>query len=468
MNPEALPGLLRVPLRWGLNWVLRKSRPVPCPQCQQTFSIPLPLTDLLWDTRVDCPHCGLAMSLPDFGREARTEEELAAAGELAVERPFASRIEVEHTGAERVWHVPAKGGSNFLMLFGAAWLAFCVVFVLLVLFGGGTSRTPDNEMGDVALPVIMGAFVLVGVAMFYAGFMMSRARHTLRLDAVEFSHEKQFLGTRRRKAWPRESITRVKLVVFYQQNYKPVHGIEVRSARGAIRFGSALDAMEKAWLCQDLREALGLASTSSAENDDRAYNTGRTGLEPSSPMILEQNADGCVITLPPPKAAWVAFVVGAVFVAISSVMLLGAFNSACEGGDEWGGHLFDWISSAFMIFWAIGPAIFFIIGTVIVWVAWTSVRTHTWITANAHGIQIGSRTGSREWEETWPAASVENVRLGRAVSSSSKSTEEVACRGVIVLRDRTRGFGGGYDTEELKAAVAALRKALRLEDQPGS
>lgn len=467
MNPEDLPGLLRIPLRWGLNRMLRKGRPASCPQCQQILTLPLPLTDLLWDTRVDCPHCGLAMSLPDFGLEARTQEEVVTVGELMIDQPPTSRIEVADTGAERVWHVPAKGGCNFLLLFGSAWLAFCLVFVLLVLFGEGKSRTPDKEMGEVAMAVIMGVFVLVGALTFCAGLVMSRARHTLRLDAVEFVHERRFFGTLRRKAWPREIITSVRLVVLYQQNYKPVHGIEMRSASGKIRFGSALDAMEKAWLCQDLRAALGLTPISTTTQGEPDGHVGPVGLASPSAMIIEQDEQGCVITIPPPKAAWVAFVVGFFFMGISSLMLYGAFHSACEAGDDWGGHLMDWIGTAFLVFWSIGPAIFFILGIVIVWVAWTFTRTHTWITANAHGIQIGSRTGSREREETWPATSVEDVRLGAAVSSSSKSAEGVTCRVVILLRDRARGFGTGHDLEELQAAVAALRAALRL-DQPGS
>jgi hypothetical protein len=41
---------------------------------------------------------------------------------------------------------------------------------------------------------------------------------------------------------------------FYQKNYRPVYGIEIKASNGKIRFGSALTEEEKSWLCWEIRE----------------------------------------------------------------------------------------------------------------------------------------------------------------------------------------------------------------------
>ncbi len=51
-------------------------------------------------------------------------------------------------------------------------------------------------------------------------------------------------------------VQEVRLVEFYQRDYKPVLGIEIDAGRRRIRFGSLVTEAEKRWLCAEIRRFL--------------------------------------------------------------------------------------------------------------------------------------------------------------------------------------------------------------------
>jgi Zn ribbon nucleic-acid-binding protein len=63
MRSADIPAFLRPVVRWLGTRFLRKQRVASCPRCHSKFALPPVMTDLLWEERVDCIHCGHAMAL---------------------------------------------------------------------------------------------------------------------------------------------------------------------------------------------------------------------------------------------------------------------------------------------------------------------------------------------------------------------------------------------------------------------
>ena len=70
-------------------------------------------------------------------------------------------------------------------------------------------------------------------------------------------------GTIKEKSLVTSQVTSVAQIEFYQQNYQPVYGVEIRGRDGKFRFGTTLEEAEKAWLVADIKRAV-LATDPSA------------------------------------------------------------------------------------------------------------------------------------------------------------------------------------------------------------
>ena len=429
-----------------------------CPQCRQPVAAPLPLPDTLWDTLVECRGCGHAMSvLALWAQSSKTPEEQAVDDVASAEKPPGSRIGIEDTGAECIWRIPAKGGCSFMLLFSAAWLTFCTVFVTLIVLSDGDRKTEGLAF--------ISLFVLAGFGMLYAGLRMTRASHVVRLNSAEFVYERKFFGRTTRKAWPRASVRSVALVVFYSENYQPVHGIEVRGEHGKIRFGSALAAMEKAWLCREFCTRLGLETAPAAADAGQAANVLRPSLIPADDakdpkrIRIEQTGECCLITVPPGRKVWLLAVIGCVFLAMGCFMLyqgLGMWMPASHGAPS-----AFWIPfNGFIVFWCVSVATALPVGLSLVTLGWTLARTHQTIAANAARVVIETRGGSKTHQETWEAADIRDVAVEQAFGWTTNGKQTEKNRAVILLADRVRGFGTGHPDRDLALAVAALRAAV--------
>ena len=453
--PEQLPSLLRIPFRWWLSRQLRKAQStMACPQCRQPIAAPLPLPDTLWDTLAECRQCGHAMSLLAlFAQLHKSPEEQAVDAVADAEKPAGSRIEIEDTGAECIWRIPAKGGCSFMLRFAAMWLVFCGVFVTILAFSKGDDKTEGLAF--------IGIFVLAGLGMLYAGLRMTSASHMVRLDSTEFVFERHFLGRTTRKSWLRGSVRSVALVKFYSENYKPIHGIEVRGERGKIRFGSALEAMEKAWLCRELCTRLGLEIGPAAADVAHAVNAPVQVQDPAGRqhIRIEQTVDCCLVTVPPSRKVWSLAAIGCVFLAGGGFMLyqgLGMWMPISKGAPI----PFLILFNGFIAFWCVGVAGVLPIGFSLVTLGWSLARTHQTIAANASRLVIETRCGSRTHQEIWEAAEVRDVAIEPAFEWTTNGKRTEKHRAMILLPDRVRGFGMGHPDGDLEMAAAALRAAL--------
>lgn len=462
MSVHLVPRWQRTVLRWFLERKIRKNKsPLPCPQCQGVVQLPHRLNEALWDMLVTCPHCGHAAPLMEFATDqSKTPEEKLAEGRIAPTPPAATRITVEDTGSTRIWTLPAKGGCNFLLGFGTLWFLFSSAFMVAILF--------SISEGSLVPPLaFISVFVLIGLGLIYGGLSQNYAHHVLIVDAVELVHERRMLGRIKRKSLPRDDISSVELVVFYSENYKPVHGIEIKAGRRKIRFGSGLTPQEKAWLCEELRNAVNLrhrSATPPAETTGTWRDTSPVlGTAPNSRIQVEHRGGGCVIQVAPGKSGKLVLVIGSIFVAVATVMVVMGSRMwlPVSEGAPWP---FWILVNGFCLFWCGGVSMFGFMGLAAMVAGWRMNHTHFQITATPDALQILETCGGNQHETLVPSSEVRDIRTGvfQTIQSSSgnEKTTETQHRGIIVLSDRVAGFGGGCSLHELNRAVTALNTTL--------
>jgi uncharacterized membrane protein len=448
MSVELMPSWQRRLFAWFINRQARKaSAKIHCPACKAVVP-PIRLhPDLLWEAVVECPQCGHVSPLPSFiSPAAKTEEERFVESEEPVSQPASTRIVVEDAGSGRRWEVPAKGGCSFMLVFGTLWLTFSTFMAVVVA-----------SSADHWIPIaFISVFVLIGLGLLYFALLGSRARHTLELDAVELVHTRRFLGRTKRKAFPRESIRSVKLVVFYEQNYKPIHGIEIMGERRKIRFGSVLTPEEKAWLCQDLRQALGLeqlppeeAATSPLKNESE--NT-------SGKLVMERGPGHAVIQSRSRTFGTFLLLFGSIFVGIASFMLWGA----SDGWMPWEEDAvpFFFLANGFLLFWCLGVSMCLLIGLGTLVFGWKMRRTVKMLHADQQSLTLIATCGSRVIKHVWNVQDVRRMSL----ESGAKVNGVLMYHGVILLRDRAITFGTGAPRAELRKALAMLGEVMGRDD----
>lgn len=463
MSVQTLPSWQRALLRWFLERKIRKNKsPLPCPQCQGVVQLPHRLNEALWDMLVTCPHCGHITPLMEFATDQnKTPEEKLAEGRIAPTPPVATRITVEDTGSSRIWTLPAKGGCNFLLGFGTLWFLFSSAFMVAILF---STAVNGSLLGAI---LFIGVFVLIGLGLIYGGLSQNYAHHVLTVDAVELVHERRMLGRVKRKTLPRDDISSVELVVFYSENYKPVHGIEIKAGSRKIRFGSALTPEEKAWLCEELRNAFSLrhrSATPPAETIGTWRDTSPVlGTAPNSRIQVEHRGGGCVILVAPGKSGKLVLIVGSIFVAVATFMVIMGSRMwlPVSEGAPWP---FWMLVNSFCLFWCGGVSMFGFMGLAAMVAGWRMNHTHFQITATPEALQILETCGGNQHETLVPSSDVQDIRTGVfqtiQTSSGNQQTTEVQHRGMIVLGDRVVGFGGGCSLHELDRAITALNGTL--------
>ncbi|RBP47366.1 integral membrane protein DUF2244 [Roseimicrobium gellanilyticum] len=447
MSVELIPRWQRRLFAWFINrQVRRASARTHCPVCRAAAPTIQLHPDLLWEAVVECPQCGHVASLPSFlSPLPKSEEEQFAELEEVVPQPPGTQIRAEDTGSGRRWQIPAKGGWNVLIGFSLVWLAFLV----FMCFGFVSQSEPGNA-------IFFGcAFGAAGLGMLYFGLMASRAYHVIEVTPSELVHTRHFLGHAKRKSLVRDSIQTVKLVVFYEQNYKPIHGIEIVAGRRKIRFGSLLTPKEKAWLCQDLRRVLGLKQPLADTLAVPSRDADETG---GGKLVMEHGPGHAVVQAQSRALSNTLLGVGTAFVCISSIMLWG-------GGSMWmpweeGALVFFLLFNGFILFWCTGVSTFLLIGLATLTFGWRLRRTTKMLHADRTSLTLISTCDRRVIKHVWNVADVARM----AVEAGAKVNGVPVYHGVIVLRERAVTFGAGSDHPMLRQAIRLLAETMGRQE----
>lgn len=219
--------------------------------------------------RLACPECGAKpISIPASGDEAlscarcgttASAREWCAPAGMRVgnpdEPPAGTRITREVDGAGAIgWTIPASGKSGGLMPFGVIWCTFIGIFTSIVLFA--PSEKKGGEMAGWPVFLLLSAFWAVGLGMLYAGCRAKYSRHHLSVERGNLTLRRELFGKVTESSLPSDTVQSIAQAEFYQKNYQPVHGIEIRAGKRKLRFGSMLTEDEKAWLVADLKRVV--------------------------------------------------------------------------------------------------------------------------------------------------------------------------------------------------------------------
>lgn len=412
-----------------------------CPACQ-TPAATLPDHP---DGILTCPHCGHRASVAEH-RAANHPG--PGHGDPDRPPPDTPIRESAPDPATRVWRIPASGTSGGMLFFGSFWTAITALvsggFLMATLQGQDT----DGDIPEWALIPFFLLFWSVGLGFLYFGFRNKYATQEITLTATELSHRRNFGRSSQVRSLPRQEIHSISQVVFYTQNYTPVHGIEIRAAHGKIRFGSVLKDEEKAWLTAALHRAVFPQTTAPPK--------------PPAPDPLE------TFSIPIPHqasqlhGAVLAIVVGLAFIAIG-IFLLGDMNhhqvSEGPGLFRFIDIIFNFMSHAFRFIWlAISSivtlsAVFIILRTV------RDLRTDSRLEGDRTEISIRSfRNGRIVQQQSVPRDAVTAIRHFPAATNQPQGGHRIE----LLTRDRAIPISTGASTKAAREFMRNASQALGL------
>lgn len=451
-----LPTILRKPIRWVMTLALKKARPSrPCPFCGAAVPKPSSVTDDLWNMLVVCPSCQLGTSVFAAGDSEIGALEIGAAPIVDQEsRPSVSLppdTMIQHSvGDDRSqsWSIPAKGGCNFFLIFGVVWLLFTSFFAFGTVNKGGNLHT---DFGSIGLVLFLGVFFVVGIAVFWIGVLVSRMSHRLNVGNGLLRYEKRLFGRSKQLVWAVDTVDSVELKEFYQQNYKPVHGIEIKGSEGKIRFGSQLSQPEKSILARQLQDALVVKSAHSETSLESSEITPET---PGNMATVDERA-GRITIYQPGKIPTVFLVIGIIFmiVGIFGTLMSTKTLSSFQKNDG------DTISNIFSLF-SLGatlvPALFALIGIILLFVVRQMKRTDRTIEVDLFSVKLTERIGNKTMQQSWPASDVRRA----IVVPLGKVNNNQCYRGEILLADSVLPFGWSKPKAELIGIAMAINRLL--------
>lgn len=302
--------------------------------------------------------------------------------------------------------------------------------------------------------LFLSVFWAVGLGLLYAAFRNKYARHRISANRENVILRRVLFGKSKDIPLPTGDIRSVAEVEFYQQNYQPVHGIEIRGSRGKLRFGSMLTDAEKAWLTADMRGViLGAPVDPSTTPDSRRV----------PPVGARQG----YFSIPLPQAGSqllpvgiMLLLMGSAFVCIG-IFFLGDSSGPAERPGTGDAGIFDFIFTffhqGFRILWTAMSGVMAASGlAVLIWRARTANR-ETRIEGTDSEIAIRtSRHGLVLQERVFPRAAVADIRSSVSGSSNSKTMKRVE----LIVGNKAEHVSRWMDGEKADALVNEVRLAL--------
>lgn len=226
-----------------------------------------PLTNLSFGN-LSCPDCGAELAqLPEAlnqvvtcnkcGSRASAAEWRSTANEKVyrgrADSPPVTNIRKVSTPDKISWEIPANGKFGFFMAFAVIWCAVTGLLSGSFLSAVISGKEIKGNMPDWMLIPFFGIFWIVGLGMLYVGIRQKWLRQCVAVANGELVLMRELFGHQSEKRLKISDVKSIEQTKFYEQNNKPIHGIEIKASKGKLRFGSSLTPEEKAWLVADLR-----------------------------------------------------------------------------------------------------------------------------------------------------------------------------------------------------------------------
>ncbi len=423
-----------------------KSGKLACPDCGAAAG-ELPKD---WDEVMVCGSCGARASLSEWAGGADSAQMVG----FADRPPANTKIRRGTVGADQViWHIPATGKFGFFLFFALFWLlitgAVSGSFIYAFLTGGEI----ESDGPDWVLIPFFGLFWAVGLGMMYAAFRQKYLKHTVTFGSNQITLRKEMFGKSSQKSLSRSSISSVSQKEFYQQNYKPIFGIEIRGMDGKLRFGSGLTAEDKAWLVADFNEVL--AGKEKVESNQTA--------EGLAPIRVGSRKSVFSVSIPKPGASaligsLVFAIMGIGFVCIGIFLIEGESISKTQQGEE---GIMMWLNflltNGFRTIWILFCSLFAVIGLGMTFSTLRSMKKDQRIEGNEAEISIRTyRNGLILEDRSFPRNQVHDIRGTTSGSSNNKQMKRVE----LIVGEKTEKIASWMDGDLADQMIAEVRAAL--------
>jgi hypothetical protein len=430
-----------------LNNAARNGR-LRCPGCGAKFtSVP---TD--WSQTITCNKCGTTASPIEWTASSNS-------GGLQAhpdEPPAATKITRETDASGTIaWKIPASGKFGGLLFFAIMWLSITAVVSggFLAAYLSGAKTDDGNTLEGWWLIPFFSLFWAVGLGMLYAALRHRFARHRVSVDPHSINLRREFFGKITDKSLPIEGLKSIAQVEFYQQNYQPVFGIEIRGARGKLRFGSILSTEEKSWLVADLKRAVfGAPQPATPAAARPAYQAG--SVLSNFSIVIPHSAKhlwGFAITLT---------LMGVGFVAVGVIFL---------GKDHFGSsvdepiffkmmsNLFGVLDRLFQVIWITFSSIMAVGGTFLTTTLMRKRGQESRIEGTSS--QVAIRTYQHNLvikERLFPRESVTDIRSSLSGSSNGRAMKRVE----LIAAGKAEKIASWMEAEKADDMIAEIRQAL--------
>lgn len=423
-----------------------KSGELMCPDC----GAPAGKLPKNWDEVMACGACGARASLNEWANASDPERRIG----FADRPPVGTKIRRETIAPDHViWHIPAVGKFGFFLFFAIFWLLITGLvsggFLLAILSGGEI----EGNMPEWLLIPFFGIFWAVGLGMLYAAFRQKYMKHTVTFGNGNVTLRRELFGKTREKSLLKTSVSSIVQKEFYQQNYKPIYGIEIRGSDGKLRFGSALTAEEKAWLVADFRKVL--------EGDKVPESIATSGAASGglAPMQVGQRKSVFSVTIPKPG---VSALIGSLIFAIFGIGFVCAGIFLIEGesspaDSESGGWLPFLMANGFRTFWIMFSSIFVFAGLGMSYSTLKGMRKDRRIEGNEAEISLRTyRNGLVMEDRSFPRSQVFDIRATQSGSSNGNAMKRVE----LIIGDKTEKIASWMDGDAADQLVEEVRAAL--------
>ncbi|MFM2198351.1 MAG: hypothetical protein RLZZ505_1783 [Verrucomicrobiota bacterium] len=411
-----------------------------------------------WEGLITCPACGAKASVSEWAASGAGGFKTGNADRP----PVGTAIRKEITGKNAaIWHIPAKGKFGFFMLFAILWLGITILvsggFLMTIITGGKI----EGNMPEWMLIPFFGIFYAVGIGMFYAGLREKFMRHRVVVGDGVVTLTKQMFGKEKAKSVSTGTLISVSQKEFYQQNYQPIYGIEIKGADGKLRFGSKLSEDEKAWLVADIERTIEAGKSTGAFSSHVRHEGGIGTIKLTQPQPVFS------IPIPGPgKSAIFGSLIfatmGVVFFCVGLFVIEGSPGPDRDNGSGAGhqvGLIFSLLDNGFRIMWLLMSGLFAAIGIGISIHTFRSIRKDLRIEGNSAEIAIRTyRRGLVFDEKSFPRSQVTDIRASQSASSNGRPMKRVE----LIVGDRAEKIANWMGGDDADTLVTDVRNALGI------
>lgn len=281
----------------------------------------------------------------------------------------------------------------------------------------------------------------MGLGTLYTGLRNMLARHRVSVGGGMLTLRREMLGRVSEKSLSCAGITTLEQREFYQQNYRPVYGIEIKGVEGKIRFGTTLEEAEKAWLVAELAGAALLKTASPAPG----------GADSVVGGLLVPMKVGAMMRTEPFSAVIPGLGMRGLWAGLALVLVAGGF--VCLAFTVMDRE--SWIG--FRGIWLVFNSLFISFGLGMLGKALLDRGKERRIEGNATKISIRTyRNGLILKDRSFPRREVTDIRASVSGNSNSTNMKRVE----LIVGDRAEKLASWIDAGEADALVRQVREVI--------